>query len=75
VGSHIRLSGETEGMQLGLQRQREANEKTTADRGCQIVREYENAKHRVGMSHLHCRRPWVEPVGSTSSKKQLPQIP
>jgi site-specific DNA recombinase len=43
VGSYIRLSEETEGMQLGLQRQREANEKTAADRCWQITREYEDA--------------------------------
>jgi site-specific DNA recombinase len=43
VGSYIRLSEETEGMQLGLQRQRDANEKTAADRGWQIIREYEDA--------------------------------
>lgn len=43
MGSYIRLSEETEGMQLGLQRQREANEKTTANRGWEIVREYEDA--------------------------------
>jgi DNA invertase Pin-like site-specific DNA recombinase len=43
VGSHIRLSEETEGMQLGLQRRREANEKAAAARGWQIIREYEDA--------------------------------
>jgi site-specific DNA recombinase len=42
-GSYIRLSEETEGMQPGLQRQREANEKTAADRCWRITREYEDA--------------------------------
>src|SRR5215212_3994812 len=43
VGSVHTTVRRDRGMQLGLQRQREANEKTAADRCWQITREYEDA--------------------------------